>query len=133
MNGSDDVMIFESPDRSNILVEDNGGQTSADDELYQYVVEDDGTVLYSDDSELAAHTTKDSSMSEEDFAEFYSKYEQYGLTYEDSKLYYRGEPVQFFDDVVAEYSTADTTEVMWYLNSDGNVVLAAERGRPATA
>ena len=59
MNGSDDVMIFESPDRSNILVEDNGGQTSADDELYQYVVEDDGTVLYSDDSELAAHTTKD--------------------------------------------------------------------------
>ena len=128
VNGSDDVMIFESPDRSNILVEDNGGQTSADDELYQYVVEDDGTVLYSDDSELAAHTTKDSSMSEEDFAEFYSKYEQYGLTYEDSKLYYRGEPVQFFDDVVAEYSTADTTEVMWYLNSDGNVVLTAERG-----
>ena len=124
VNGSDDVMIFESPDRSNILVEDNGGQTSADDELYQYVVEDDGTVLYSDDSELAAHTTKDSSMSEEDFAEFYSKYEQYGLTYEDSKLYYRGEPVQFFDDVVDEYSTADTTEVMWYLNSDGN----AERG-----
>ena len=108
-------MIFESPDGSNILVEDNGGQTSADDELYQYVVEDDGTVLYSDDSELAAHTTKDSSMSEEDFAEFYSKYEQYGLTYEDSKLYYRGEPVQFFDDVVAEYSTADTTEV----TSDG--------------
>lgn len=54
-----------------------------------------------------------------------------GLTYEDSKLYYRGEPVQFFDDVVAEYSTADTTEVMWYLNSDGNVVLAAERGRPS--
>jgi len=47
---------------------------------------------------------------------------------EDSKLYYRGEPVQFFDDVVAEYSTADTTEVMWYLNSDGNVVLTAERG-----
>ena len=128
VNGSDDVMIFESPDGSNILVEDNGGQTSADDELYQYVVEDDGTVLYSDDSELAAHTTKDSSMSEEDFAEFYSKYEQYGLTYEDSKLYYRGEPVQFFDDVVAEYSTADTTEVMWYLNSDGNVVLTAERG-----
>ena len=128
VNGSDDVMIFESPDRSNILVEDNGGQTSADDELYQYVVEDDGTVLYSDDSELAAHTTKDSSMSEEDFAEFYSKYEQYGLTYEDSKLYYRGEPVKFFDDVVAEYSTADTTEVMWYLNSDGNVVLTAERG-----
>lgn len=128
VNGSDDVMIFESPDRSNILVEDNGGQTSADDELYQYVVEDDGTVLYSDDSELSTHTTKDSSMSEEDFAEFYSKYEQYGLTYEDSKLYYRGEPVQFFDDVVAEYSTADTTEVMWYLNSDGNVVLTAERG-----
>ena len=128
VNGSDDVMIFESPDRSNILVEDNGGQTSADDELYQYVVEDDGTVLYSDDSELAAHTTKDSSMSEEDFAEFYSKYEQYGLTYEDSKLYYRGEPVQFFDDVVDEYSTADTTEVMWYLNSDGTVVLTAERG-----
>lgn len=128
VNGSDDVMIFESPDGSNIQVEDNGGQTSADDELYQYVVEDDGTVLYSDDSELAAHTTKDSSMSEEDFAEFYSKYEQYGLTYEDSKLYYRGEPVQFFDDVVAEYSTADTTEVMWYLNSDGNVVLTAERG-----
>lgn len=128
VNGSDDVMIFESPDGSNILVEDNGGQTSADDELYQYVVEDDGTVLYSDDSELAAHTTKDSSMSEEDFAEFYSKYEQYGLTYEDSKLYYRGEPVQFFDDVVDEYSTADTTEVMWYLNSDGNVVLTAERG-----
>ena len=128
VNGSDDVMIFESPDGSNILVEDNGGQTSADDELYQYVVEDDGTVLYSDDSELAAHTTKDSSMSEEDFAEFYSKYEQYGLTYEDSKLYYRGEPVKFFDDVVAEYSTADTTEVMWYLNSDGNVVLTAERG-----
>ena len=128
VNGSDDVMIFESPDGSNILVEDNGGQTSADDELYQYVVEDDGTVLYSDDSELSTHTTKDSSMSEEDFAEFYSKYEQYGLTYEDSKLYYRGEPVQFFDDVVAEYSTADTTEVMWYLNSDGNVVLTAERG-----
>lgn len=128
VNGSDDVMIFESPDRSNILVEDNGGQTSADDELYQYVVEDDGTVLYSDDSELAAHTTKDSSMSEEDFAEFYSKYEQYGLTYEDSKLYYRGEPVKFFDDVVAEYSTADITEVMWYHNSDGNVVLTAERG-----
>lgn len=128
VNGSDDVMIFESPDGSNILVEDNGGQTSADDELYQYVVEDDGTVLYSDDSELVAHTTKDSSMSEEDFAEFYSKYEQYGLTYEDSKLYYRGEPVKFFDDVVAEYSTADTTEVMWYLNSDGNVVLTAERG-----
>ena len=128
VNGSDDVMIFESPDGSNIRVEDNGGQTSADDELYQYVVEDDGTVLYSDDSELAAHTTKDSSMSEEDFAEFYSKYEQYGLTYEDSKLYYRGEPVQFFDDVVAEYSTADTTEVMWYLNSDGNIVLTAERG-----
>lgn len=127
VNGSDDVMIFESPDGSNILVEDNGGQTSADDELYQYVVEDDGTVLYSDDSELAAHTTKDSSMSEEDFAEFYSKYEQYGLTYEDSKLYYRGEPVQFFDDVVAEYSTADTTEVMWYLNSDGTAVLTAER------
>ena len=128
VNGSDDVMIFESPDGSNIQVEDNGGQTSADDELYQYVVEDDGTVLYSDDSELAAHTTKDSSMSEEDFAEFYSKYEQYGLTYEDSKLYYRGEPVQFFDDVVAEYSTADTTEVMCYLNSDGTVVLTAERG-----
>lgn len=128
VNGSDDVMIFESPDGSNILVEDNGGQTSADDELYQYVVEDDGTVLYSDDSELSTHTTKDSSMSEEDFAEFYSKYEQYGLTYEDSKLYYRGEPVKFFDDVVAEYSTADTTEVMWYLNSDGNVVLTAERG-----
>ena len=128
VNGSDDVMIFESPDRSNVLVEDNGGQTSADDEFYQYIVEDDGTVLYSDDSELAAHTTKDSSMSEEDFAEFYSKYEQYGLTYEDSKLYYRGEPVQFFDDVVAEYSTADTTEVMWYLNSDGTVVLTAERG-----
>lgn len=128
VNGSDDVMIFESPDGSNILVEDNGGQTSADDELYQYVVEDDGTVLYSDDSELSTHTTKDSSMSEEDFAEFYSKYEQYGLTYEDSKLYYRGEPVQFFDDVVDEYSTADTTEVMWYLNSDGNVVLTAERG-----
>ena len=128
VNGSDDVMIFESPDGSNILVEDNGGQTSADDEFYQYVVEDDGTVLYSDDSELAAHTTRDSSMSEEDFAEFYSKYEQYGLTYEDSKLYYRGEPVQFFDDVVAEYSTADTTEVMWYLNSDGTVVLTAERG-----
>lgn len=128
VNGSDDVMIFESPDRSNILVEDNGGQTSADDELYQYVVEDDGTVLYSDDSEISTHTTKDSSMSEEDFAEFYSKYEQYGLTYEDSKLYYRGEPVQFFDDVVAEYSTAVTTEVMWYLNSDGTVVLTAERG-----
>ena len=36
--------------------------------------------------------------------------------------------MQFFDDVVAEYSTADTTEVMWYLNSDGNVVLTAERG-----
>ena len=36
--------------------------------------------------------------------------------------------MQFFDDVGAEYSTADTTEVMWYLNSDGNVVLAAERG-----
>ena len=36
--------------------------------------------------------------------------------------------MQFFDDVVDEYSTADTTEVMWYLNSDGNVVLTAERG-----
>lgn len=124
VNGSDDVMIFESPDRSNILVEDNGGQTSADDEFYQCVVEDDGTVLYSDDS---VHTTQDSNMPEEDFAEFYSKYEQYGLTYEDSKLYYRGEPVQFFDDVVDANSTADTTEVMWYLNSDGSVVLTAER------
>ncbi len=125
MNGSDDVIISESPDGFDILMQDNGGQAGTD-EVYQYITDDDGTVLYSDDS---VHAVRDSAMTDEETAEFYSKYEQYGLKYEDGRLYYKGEPVRFFDDVVSSETTEDggITEFMSYLDSDGTVVLTAER------
>ena len=126
VNGSDDVIISESPDGSDILMQDNGGQAGTGDEVYQYITDDDGTVLYSDDS---VHAVRDSAMTDEETAEFYSKYEQYGLKYEDGRLYYKGEPVRFFDDVVSSETTEDggITEFMSYLDSDGTVVLTAER------
>ena len=125
VDGSSDTMIYESPDGSNILMEDVGGQ-SGTDEVYQYIIEDDGTVLSSDD---CYHTTKDIDESDISDEEFFSRYEQYGLKYEDGKLYYNGEPVQYFEDVVDRYSTEDsgTTEFRAYLDSDGTVVLTVER------
>ncbi len=125
VNGSDDTMIYQSADRSNILMEDIGGQ-SGTDEVYQFIIEDDGTVLYSDEQ---YHTTKDVNESEISDEEFFSRYEQYGLTYEDGKLYYNGEPVQYFEDVVDTHSTEDggTTEFRVYLDSDGALVLNVER------
>lgn len=125
VNGSDDTMIYQSADRSNILMEDIGGQ-SGTDEVYQFIIEDDGTVLYSDEQ---YHTTKDVNESEISDEEFFSRYEQYGLTYEDGKLYYNGESVQYFEDVVDTHSTDDgaTTEFRAYLDSDGALVLNVER------
>lgn len=153
VNGSDNLIITESPDGTDILMEDNGGQAGTD-EVYQqvisraeqeeqdvvepakqgesvaeevyYIVEDDSTVPSSDDS---VNSTQDSNMTDEEFAEFYSKYEQYDLKYEDSRLYYKGEPVRFFDDVVDSYSTDEggTTEVMWYIDHKGTVALSAVR------
>lgn len=125
VNGSDDTMIYQSADGSNILMEDIGGQ-SGTDEVYQFIIEDDGTVLYSDEQ---YHTTKDVNESEISDEEFFSRYEQYGLTYEDGKLYYNGEPVQYFEDVVDTHSTDDgaTTEFRAYLDSDGALVLNVER------
>ncbi len=152
-NGSDNLIITESPDGSDILMEDNGGQAGTDEVYHQvisrseqeeqdvvepakqgesvteevyYIVEDDSTVPSSDDS---VNSTQDSNMTDEEFAEFYSKYEQYDLKYEDSRLYYKGEPVRFFDDVVDSYSTDEggTTEVMWYIDHKGTVVLSAVR------
>ena len=118
-------MIYESADGSNILMEDVGGQ-SGTDEVYQFIIEDDGTVLYSDEQ---YHTTKDVNESEISDEEFFSRYEQYGLTYEGGKLYYNGEPVQYFEDVVDTHSTEDggTTEFRAYLDSDGALVLNVER------
>ena len=125
VNGSDDTMIYQSADGSNILMEDIGGQ-SGTDEVYQFIIEDDSTVLYSDEQ---YHTTKDVNESEISDEEFFSRYEQYGLTYEDGKLYYNGEPVQYFEDVVDTHSTDDgaTTEFRAYLDSDGALVLNVER------
>lgn len=125
VNGSDDTMIYESADGSNVLMEDIGGQ-SGTDEVYQFIIEDDGTVLYSDEQ---YHTTKDVNESEISDEEFFSRYEQYGLTYEGGKLYYNGEPVQYFEDVVDTHSTDDgaTTEFRAYLDSDGALVLNVER------
>ncbi len=125
VNGSDDTMIYESADGSNVLMEDVGGQ-SGTDEVYQFIIEDDGTVLYSDEQ---YHTTKDVNESEISDEEFFSRYEQYGLTYEGGKLYYNGEPVQYFEDVVDTHSTDDgaTTEFRAYLDSDGALVLNVER------
>ena len=125
VNGSDDTMIYESADGSNVLMEDVGGQ-SGTDEVYQFIIEDEGTVLYSDEQ---YHTTKDVNESEISDEEFFSRYEQYGLTYEGGKLYYNGEPVQYFEDVVDTHSTDDgaTTEFRAYLDSDGALVLNVER------
>lgn len=122
VNGSDDVIISESPDGSDILMQDNGGQYSTDDEIYQYIVEDDGTVTPSDDS---VYRTLDSLTEEE----FFSRYSEYGLTYENGRLYYNGEPVKYFDDIADMYSTDDggVTEFVAYLDSDGVVVLDAVR------
>ena len=122
VNGSDDVIISESPDGSDILMQDNGGQYSTDDEIYQYIVEDDGTVTPSDDS---VYRTLDSLTEEE----FFSRYSEYGLTYENGRLYYNGEPVKYFDDIADMYSTDDggVTEFVAYLDSDGVVVLDVVR------
>ncbi len=122
VNGSDDVIISESPDGSDILMQDNGGQYSTDDEIYQYIVEDDGTVTPSGDS---VYRTLDSLTEEE----FFSRYSEYGLTYENGRLYYNSEPVKYFDDIADMYSTDDggVTEFVAYLDSDGVVVLDAVR------
>lgn len=120
-----ELIMSEEVSASEFTITDIGGQ-SGTDEVYQFIIEDDGTVPYSDEQ---YHTTKDVNESEISDEEFFSRYEQYGLTYEDGKLYYNGEPVQYFEDVVDTHSTDDggTTEFRVYLDSDGALVLNVER------
>lgn len=127
VNGSNDLIITESPNGSDVLMEENGVLSSTNtDEVYQCIIDDDGTVLFSDDH---YHTTKDINESDISDEEFFSQYEQYGLKYEDGKLYYNGEPVQYFEDVVDKYTIGDaaTTELRAYLDSDGTLELYVER------
>ena len=145
VDASDDVAFYESTGTSEIsvreisdesgqdqmyyrIVEDDTATTSdepvytTDEEISQYIIEDDGTVTPSDDS---VYRTLDSLTEEE----FFSRYSEYGLTYENGRLYYNGEPVKYFDDIADMYSTDDggVTEFVAYLDSDGVVVLDVVR------
>lgn len=91
------------------------------DESYQTAAEEDGTDYISDDT-TDVYTIIEHYGSDE---ELFSKYEKYGLTYRDGRLYYNGEAVKYFDDTVAVDDTI--TEIIAYLDSDGTVALAAER------
>ena len=102
-------------------VEDGADVHLSTDESYQTTAEEDGTVYISDDT-TDAYTTIEHYISDE---ELYSKYEKYGLTYRDGRLYYNGEAVKYFDDTVAVDDTI--TEIIAYFDSDGTVALTAER------
>ena len=116
VNGSYDDIVY-----SYYQVEDGADVHLSTDESYQTTAEEDGTVYISDDT-TDAYTTIEHYISDE---ELYSKYEKYGLTYRDGRLYYNGEAVKYFDDTVAVDDTI--TEIIAYLDSDGTVALTAER------
>ena len=116
VNGSYDDIVY-----SYYQVEDGADVHLSTDESYQTTAEEDGTVYISDDT-TDAYTTIEHYISDE---ELYSKYEKYGLTYRDGRLYYNGEAVKYFDDTVAVDDTI--TEIITYLDSDGTVALTAER------
>ena len=102
-------------------VEDDTDVQLSTDESYQITAEEDGTVYISDDT-TEAYTTIEHNVSDE---ELFSKYEKFGLTYRNGRLYYNGEAVKYFDDTVAVDDTI--TEIITYLDSDGTVALTAER------
>lgn len=116
VNGSYDDIVY-----SYYRVEDDTDVQLSTDESYQITAEEDGTVYISDDT-TEAYTTIEHNVSDE---ELFSKYEKFGLTYRDGKLYYNGETVKYFDDTVAVDDTI--TEIIAYLDSDGTVALTAER------
>ena len=116
VNGSYDDIVY-----SYYQVEDGADVHLSTDESYQTTAEEDGTVYISDDT-TDAYTTIEHYISDE---ELYSKYEKFGLTYRDGKLYYNGETVKYFDDTVTVDDSI--TEIITYLDSDGTVALTAER------
>ena len=116
VNGSYDDIVY-----SYYRVEDDTDVQLSTDESYQITAEEDGTVYISDDT-TEAYTTIEHNVSDE---ELFSKYEKFGLTYRDGRLYYNGEAVKYFDDTVAVDDTI--TEIITYLDSDGTVALTAER------
>ncbi len=111
-------IMSEEVSASEFTITEIGGQ-SGTDEVYQFIIEEQNDDNY--------HTANN--INEISDEEFFSRYEQYGLTYEGGKLYYNGEPVQYFEDVVDTHSTDDgaTTEFRAYLDSDGALVLNVER------
>lgn len=57
--------------------------------------------------------------------ENFSQYEQYGLEYNDGQLFYKGEPVKFFDDVTE--TDNGTSYIFCYVDTDGTVAVEAVR------
>lgn len=110
VNGNDDlIIIYRSPDGSNMLIEDNGGQYGSD-EVYQYTIEEDGTVLYSDDTEF---TFTDSGRTDADNADIYSSYT------------WTEQDINNIDELASQYAsglTQNHEDHVVYIDSDGTVM-----------
>lgn len=82
INGSGDDIVYYSYSIST----DTVSEQSESDEVYQMIIADEGTVYYTRDTSENADENADNNFSISD-EELFRQYEQYGLTFKDSKLY----------------------------------------------
>lgn len=120
INGSGDDIVYYSYSMST----DTDSEQSESDEVYQMIIADEGTVYYTRDTSENAGENADNNFSISD-EELFRQYEQYGLAFKDSKLYYNGEPVKYFSDIISV--DPNTAESIVYIDADGTAVLTAER------